>query len=657
MVKLLIDSQEVRLSEDVQTDYIIANPYFTRMGEHTYDIDIDLADPVNAAIYGHIDRSDVGTRFQNRSALLISEYGVLMRGTEVILQLEDGHAKIQLVAGNSEMNYIAGDSLYLDMLDLGEIETLNASVATQSLNGCYPEWDFVCCPVCTFNDEETADYEFIADPSSSKVGLANVLRFTFAQSGNSVDVVGNLPSPQPYIGAILRRAIEALGYTVNEDVFATDHLLSRMIMLHGENSEKVESASGNRTGITTLRHFKNMVPHWSVAKFFDEVEKLCNVIIDVDHVNKAVNILDAATYFSLRNIEHIPASDVIGESEKKFDEDEELDMTDYTNVKYNLPDTSQNKYRRISSEATALCTDYDVPAQQWQNALQRICLADIHRALTGNDSFLDSNYSPATYYALNQIFKLAVYTQTRSFIVRTDKDNFPIFRTCDELADRITDEDRSATVLDMVPVEMISSYRVQGPDSFFQFPMPFLRGKHGTFGGHRSTSTGANEIITGGSSSNEEETDSTVPVAYYRGLVPITWENPDLSPLGISVPIASPLNELMLFYQSDDDLVYLLARLIRLSANDMFDMSLNGARGMWNRFYSNNPVVDTSILITKRFRTHRKLNPRKVFVIENIRYYCKQLKYTLSADGLSEIVEGEFFLYDKANVHPFGPDR
>lgn len=657
MLKLLIDSQEVRLSEDLGTDYFVTNPYFTRTGEHTYDIDIDLSDPVNAAIYGHIDRADVGNRYRNRSALLISEYGVLMRGTEVILQLEDGHAKIQLVAGNSEMNYIAGDSLMLDMLDLGEIETLNASVATQSLSGSYPEWDFVCCPICTFNEEETADYEFIADPSSPLVGLANVLRFTFAQGGNTVDVVSNLPSPQPYIGAILRRAIEALGYTVNEDVFVTDTLLSRMIMLHGENSEKAESASGNRTGITTLRHYNNMVPHWSVAKFFQEVEKFCNVIIDVDHVNKSVNILDAATYFNLRDIEHIPASDVIGESEKKFDDDSDLDMTDYTNIKYNLPDTPQNKYRRISSEASAICTDYDVPVNTWQNALQKICLADIHRLLLGNNSFLDSNYSPATYYALSQIYKLAVYTQTRSFIVRTDKGNFPIFRSIDELADRITDKDKSATVLDMVPVEMISSHRMQGPNFFFHFPMPFLRGKHGTFGGHRTTGNGANDIISDGNSADDEKVEGTLPVAFYRGLVPITWENQDLSSLGVSVPIASPLNELMLFYQSDDDLVYLLSRLIRLSANDMFDMSLNGARGMWNRFYSNNPEIDTSILVTKRFRTHNKLNPRKIFVIENIRYYCKQLKYTLSSDGLSEIVEGEFFLYDKANVHPFGPDR
>lgn len=656
MVKLFIDSQEVRLSEDVQTDYIITNPYFTRTGEHTYDIDIDLADPVNAAIYGHFDRADVGTRYHHRSALLISEHGVLMRGTEVILQLEDGHAKIQLVAGNSEMNYIAGDSLMLDMLDLGEIETLNASVATQSLSGCYPDWDFVCCPVCTYNDEETADYEFIADRLSSKVGLANLLQFS-SQDG-SVQVTGNLPSPQPYIGAILRRAIEALGYTVNVDVFATDSYRCRMILLHGENSEKALSQSGERVGFTTLRHYCNMVPHWSVSKFFAEVEKFCNVIIDVDHVNKTVNILDVSTYFDLNDVVHIPASDVIGESEKKFDQDDDLDMTDYTNIKYNLPDTTQNKYRRISSEASALCSDHDVPVNQWQTGLQKICLADIHKLITGDDSFLNSNYSPATAYGMSRIYKLTVYTQERNFIVRTDLTHFPVFRSCDELADRITDDDKQVTELDLVPTEMMSSYQVTTPNNItFQFPMPFLRGKHGTFGGHRETGKGANEIISDGGSSDSEKTDGTVPVAYYRGLVPVTWATDDLSPLGVSVPIASPLNELMLFYQSDAGFVWMMAKLIRLSANDMFDMSLNGTRGMWQSFYSHNPEIDTTILITKRFRTHRKLDPRKIFVIENIKYYCKQLKYALSPDGLSEIVEGEFFLFDKANVHPFGPSR
>lgn len=656
MLKLLIDSQEVRLSEDLQTDYFITNPYFTRTGEHTYDIDIDLSDPVNAAIYGHIDRADVGTRYHHRTALLISEHGVLMRGTEVILQLEDGHAKIQLVAGNSEMNYLAGDSLYLDMLDLGEIETLNSSVATQSLSGSYPEWDFVCCPICTYNEEETADYEFIADASSPLVGLANPLRFTFAQNEVTVEVVTNLPSPQPYIGAILRRAIEALGYTVNEDVFSTNQRLSRMIMIHGENSEKASSQSGERMGFSTLKHFKNMVPHWSVAKFFGEVEKLCNVIIDVDHVNKAVNIRDTSSYFSTNDMVFIPASDVIGEAEKKFDEDDELDMTDYTNVKYNLPDTTQNKYRRISEEASALCSDVSVPVNEWQNAKQKICLADIHKAITGSAMFTFQNYSPDAYYDQSQIYKMTVYNQERSFVVWTRDVGFPILRMCDELADRITDENKSVTELDLVPTEMISSYRVEGPNVFFHFPMPFLRGKHGTFGGHRSTGKGANEIIKDGAASDQAKTDSTVPVAYYRGLVPITWENEDLSSLGINVPVASPLNELTLICL-DDVLAYMMSRLIRLSANDMYDMSLNGTQGMYNSYYSQNLQIDTSILITKRFRSHRKLDPRKIFVIENIKYFCKQLKYSLAPDGLSEIVEGEFFLYDTENVHPFGPDR
>ena len=267
-------------------------------------------------------------------------------------------------------------------------------------------------------------------------------------------------------------------------------------------------------GFSTLKHYKNMVPHWSVAKFFAEVEKLCNVIIDVDHVNKTVNIRDTSSYFSTNDMMFIPASEVIGEDEKKFDEDDELDMTDYTNVKYNLPETTQNKYRRISEEASALCTDVSVPVNEWQNARQKICLADIHKALTGYTYFLGSNYDPSPYYALSHIYKLTVYNQERSFVVWTKDVGFPILRMCDELADRITNDNKDVTELFLVPTEMISSNRVSGPNISFHFPMPFLRGKHGTFGGHRSDGKGANDIIKDGGASDSAKTDSTVPVAY-----------------------------------------------------------------------------------------------------------------------------------------------
>ena len=86
MLKLIIDRQEVVTPADFSAEYHITNPYFTREGEHTYDIDIDITNPVNAKVYGHINRHDVASWPKNRSALIVTEQGTVMRGTEVIRQ-------------------------------------------------------------------------------------------------------------------------------------------------------------------------------------------------------------------------------------------------------------------------------------------------------------------------------------------------------------------------------------------------------------------------------------------------------------------------------------------------------------------------------------------------------------------------------------------
>ncbi|WP_072532267.1 hypothetical protein [Bacteroides ilei] len=73
MTRLFIDGQEVVLSDNFELELITENPYFTRNGEYTYDIDIDLRDPGNRRIYQNINRSDVTKGVENRKATLIDD--------------------------------------------------------------------------------------------------------------------------------------------------------------------------------------------------------------------------------------------------------------------------------------------------------------------------------------------------------------------------------------------------------------------------------------------------------------------------------------------------------------------------------------------------------------------------------------------------------
>lgn len=105
MIRLFIDWMEVALSPDLQLELTSCNPFFSKKGEFTYDLDIDLRSPQNEQIYGHINRSDVLSRPLNREAAIINGPLTIIKGTEIILSVEGDIAKIQIVGGNSELNY------------------------------------------------------------------------------------------------------------------------------------------------------------------------------------------------------------------------------------------------------------------------------------------------------------------------------------------------------------------------------------------------------------------------------------------------------------------------------------------------------------------------------------------------------------------------
>ena len=72
-------------------------------------------------------------------------------------------------------------------------------------------------------------------------------------------------------------------------------------------------------------------------------------------------------------------------------------------------------------------------------------------------------------------------------------------------------------------------------------------------------------------------------------------------------------------------------------------MALNGSNGLYENYYALNPRVDTSVEYTIRFRTTGSHDVRKVWLIANRRFYCRELKYDISAGRRSEIAEGVFF--------------
>ena len=196
MTQLFIDSKEVKLPSEFELELVTENPYFTRVGSYTYDIEIDLRDPANREIYKNINRLDVTTRIKNRKAMLIVNGLCAINGIEVILSIESYTAKIQIIAGNSQLNYEGGDSS-IRTVAFDEVSIL-PSEAINTLFGTYPEHKAVYTPIISYIDDD---------------GNTNVLNTVEVGADITFTRANNI-APQYYLLYYIENLLQKLGFII-----------------------------------------------------------------------------------------------------------------------------------------------------------------------------------------------------------------------------------------------------------------------------------------------------------------------------------------------------------------------------------------------------------------------------------------------------------
>lgn len=329
MTQLFIDGQEVILSEQFELELITENPYFTRKGEYTYDIDIDLRNPNNRMIYQHINRSDVTKTFKNRKAVLLSGPVEIISGIEIILSIESNIAKIQIVAGNSQLNYEGGDtnirSLSFDSISLSSEE------AIQTLFGTFPKHYSVYTSVITGVD---------SDNNTSVLNKVQVGEdISFSDSSNI--------SPQYYLMYVVENLMQKLGFVKGLNELENDPVWCRTFIVNPYKDVALQE----------------LLPDWTINEFIEQVELYLNCIISIDRQSQRFDIVDMNEYFA--NTETAYLDDVVDDSvEKTYDVDTNYAFS-YKNVSYDLPGDSYYNYVKLKDEVRKNCTV--VTSEEWDD--------------------------------------------------------------------------------------------------------------------------------------------------------------------------------------------------------------------------------------------------------------------------------------------------
>ena len=307
MTRLFIDGQEVVLSENFELELITENPYFTRNGEYTYDIDIDLRDPGNRRIYQNINRSDVTKGIENRKATLISGAREIISGVEVILSIENYSVKIQIIAGNSQLNYEGGETSIRDM-NLDSI-SMTSEEAINTLFSGFPSNKVVYTPIVNYT-ESNGDLSIL-----NNVQVGEDISFTDVEN-----IV-----PQYYLLYVLENLITKLGFTKGVNELEEDPVFSRLFVVNPYKEAMLQE----------------LLPDWTINEFIEQLELFLDCIISIDKVNKRFNIISMNRYFENQELVYI--DDIVDDSiQKTFDVDTNYAFA-YKYVSYD--NTSVNFYR------------------------------------------------------------------------------------------------------------------------------------------------------------------------------------------------------------------------------------------------------------------------------------------------------------------------
>jgi hypothetical protein len=307
MTELYIDGKPVALPEKMMLKVKKQNPLITKNGTFSLDLNLSLREINNARLYKHIDRLHFNADFKGRKALLISDNRVFLNGTEAIQKNTDRAVQIQLLSGNSELNYFIGSDRYISELDLGQEPELTDSYLNSVLGKRYPAVHFTPAQV------RVDDTVYNKDRPAA-TGTA----YTFEN-----------PRIQPFLAGMVHRIITGLGYSIALNELAGDEALCSIYFLNNIDS----------------REYNKMLPGWKAKEFLEECEKFFNITFDISEHDKSVKILKCTSdsRFGTEVIHNI-----IDEYERSYEA--EQSEINYHNVVYDFPSNTSYKYDDIDSE-------------------------------------------------------------------------------------------------------------------------------------------------------------------------------------------------------------------------------------------------------------------------------------------------------------------
>lgn len=341
MTQIYLDDTQLYMA-DSNIKLTRENAYFSQSGSYTLDVQLPLDIPQNKMFFGNIGRLETTKHNVKYKARLTVDNVDVLNGSATITNISDNAVKVQLLGGYSDINFLAkfGEE-YIDNINYGNINVpagfstfvaggSKSTVPTvgdtdKGLKWMAGEWD---SDVITAVGDDVYVCMPIYDETNEEVRNKTIIRSKLNQTHRAYSVCECV---QPNLLYVLRTIIGNYGYKIANNEF--------------------NSKPWNRIYIANCAktlNMANVLPHWTVKEFLEQIQYLFNGTFVFDEVHKTVDLKSNLTFFNNAEINFVPIEEF--SSEITTDDNESTKSLSSSNVNYSCSDSKEHFYDILSED-------------------------------------------------------------------------------------------------------------------------------------------------------------------------------------------------------------------------------------------------------------------------------------------------------------------
>lgn len=305
-MEIIINGRQAVLKKGSSFEFVAENRAFTGSDSYSLTITFPLRGCFqNQQIFGRIHRRDVDNGTATFSCD-IRDKAFFKTGTLTITEISEVEVKCQFLEGRSEQNYNTSfDDIYINELDLGKPSVKYKSDITpaQAMQSIDSGRDFVCLP-------------WVNNTSGNKQNelTRDVINKVWNWADNTTYV-----TCQPYLLFIAKKICQAAGYTC--DFTPWEQSNYRFLII-----------CNTLPGAWEMQDWKYILPHWSLAEFFQQLEYLLWGEFDINHKQKTITF--QFTHEAASSQAEVKIEKVVDEFSSEVTDDDESEYLDNYDIAY-----------------------------------------------------------------------------------------------------------------------------------------------------------------------------------------------------------------------------------------------------------------------------------------------------------------------------------